>query len=75
MTLQDHKDSFSRYLRAALGRRGVMGVELAKASGLPAGYVRRLLTAQACPSYTAREKIARALGIDVLVMEGWFAKQ
>lgn len=74
MTLQDHKDSFSKYLRAALGRRGVMGVQLAKASGLPAGYVRRLLTARLCPSHRACEKIAVALKIDVQVMEGWFAQ-
>ncbi len=62
------------YLKAAMGRRDMMGVELAKASGLPASYVRRLITAQVCPSYTAREKIAAALGIDVMVMEGWFAR-
>ena len=74
MTLQDHRDSFSKYLRAALGRRGLMGVQLAEAAGLPAGYVRRLLTAQANPSHRAREKIAKALGIDVVVMEDWFAR-
>ena len=75
MTLQDHKDSFAKYLRAALGRRGLTGVELAKVADLPEDYIRRLLRAHVSPSHVVREKIARALGIDVMVMEGWYARE